>query len=193
MTYSPQGFIQNITLPSTATSPYLFDNFTQPAGMDFMAVMWDDEGYPGTGVTDVLSMYGCTGSPNASARLMFVGCSGWIFRRYVVSSSVSLTHISPLPFLTFPQLPRPGSILPDFFFYTSTDNPGQCSNVDITWQANYTPPAHIVGMIPGGDIWNIHSIAGAGETSYTWRVDVREGTRVVLTMPDAGPIGTGGR
>jgi hypothetical protein len=51
-----QGFIQNITLPSTATSPYQFTNFTQPAGMDFMAVMWDDEGYPGTGVTDVLSM-----------------------------------------------------------------------------------------------------------------------------------------
>lgn len=50
-----QGFIQNITLPSTATSPYQFTNFTQPAGMDFMAVMWDDEGYPGTGVTDVLS------------------------------------------------------------------------------------------------------------------------------------------
>lgn len=48
-------------------------------------------------------------------------------------------------------------------------------------------------MIPGGDIWNIHSIPGAGETTYTWRVDVREGTRIVLTMPNAGPIGTGGR
>ncbi|GHJ90426.1 hypothetical protein NliqN6_6828 [Naganishia liquefaciens] len=153
VTYSDQGFIQNITLPPTATSPYLFDNFTQPAGLDFMAVMWDDEGYPGTGVTNVLTV----GSSDDTSCLR-----------------------------------APGSVLPDFFFYTSTDNPGQCSNVDITWQANYTPPAHIVGMIPGGDIWNIHTIGGAGETAYTWRVDVKEGTRMVLTMPDAGPIGTGG-
>lgn len=50
-----QGFIQNITLPSTASSPYSFTNFTQPAGLDFVAVMWDDDGYAATGVTDVLS------------------------------------------------------------------------------------------------------------------------------------------
>jgi hypothetical protein len=48
-------------------------------------------------------------------------------------------------------------------------------------------------MIPGGDIWNIETISGAGTTQYTWRVDVREGTRMLLTMPDAGLIGTGGR
>ncbi|KAJ9099279.1 hypothetical protein QFC21_004160 [Naganishia friedmannii] len=148
-----QGFIQNITLPSTATSPYTFTNFTQPAGMDFMAVMWDDEGYSATGVTDILTV----GSSDNNTCLI-----------------------------------RPGSVLPDFFFYTSAENPAQCSNIDITWQATYTPPASIVGMIPRGDIWDIHSISGSGMTSYTWRVDVREGTRMLLTMPDAGPIGTGG-
>jgi hypothetical protein len=50
-----QGFIQNFTLPSTATSPYQWTNFTQPAGLNFVAVMWDDDGYGATGVTDVLS------------------------------------------------------------------------------------------------------------------------------------------
>lgn len=88
---------------------------------------------------------------------------------------------------------RPGSVLPDFFFYTSTENPAQCSNLDITWQSSYTPPAHIVGLIPGGDIWNIETIPNSGTTAYTWRVNVREGTRMLLSMPDAGPIGTGGR
>lgn len=55
MESTTQGFIQNFTLPAEATSPYLWTNFTQPAGLDFVAVMWDDDGYAGTGVTDVLS------------------------------------------------------------------------------------------------------------------------------------------
>ncbi len=47
----------NISIPATQTSPYTISDFPQPAGLNFVAAMYDEGagGYGDTLVTDVLS------------------------------------------------------------------------------------------------------------------------------------------
>jgi hypothetical protein len=49
------GRILNISIPDTATSSYTFP-LTEPAGLDFLATMYDSAGWGTGGTTPVLSM-----------------------------------------------------------------------------------------------------------------------------------------
>lgn len=53
---SSQGQIVNVTIPASAASPYSL-SLAEPAGLDFVAAMWDQggKGMAGTSVTEVLS------------------------------------------------------------------------------------------------------------------------------------------
>jgi len=49
------GRILNISIPDTATTSYTFP-LTEPAGLDFLATMYDSNGWGTGGTTPVLSM-----------------------------------------------------------------------------------------------------------------------------------------
>jgi len=163
--FTPQSIIRNITIPGSASSPYTVPSFDQPQGLEFVASLIDSSGYSNTGVTDLLTV-GSNSGGNSSC----------------------LT--------TAPD--------PDFFFYTDPQAPTtvpQCGRIAVTWQNRYTLPASIVGLIPGGEIWTVHDITGpdqgggqgAAGQGYSYEVNVREGTRFLMYIPDAGPVGSGGR
>lgn len=54
------GRILNISIPDTATSSYTFP-LTEPAGLDFLATMYDSAGWGTGGTTSVLSMSSING------------------------------------------------------------------------------------------------------------------------------------
>lgn len=77
-----------------------------------------------------------------------------------------------------------------FFFFLPNDI-GQCDTIDLTWQSNAEDPVDLLGLIPGGQSFEIANITD-GATSFDWTVDVRSGQDIVFVAGDKDGLGTGG-
>lgn len=73
------------------------------------------------------------------------------------------------------------TVSPEFFlFLPNTVN--QCGSVDISWGTGAQGAVSILGLIPGGQSFEIASVSGS--TSFDWTADVRSGTDVVFVAGD---------
>lgn len=79
---------------------------------------------------------------------------------------------------------------PKFFLFLPGDI-GQCDSIDISWGLEAEEPVDILGVIPGGQSFEIANISD-GSTSLQWTADVRAGTQIMLVAGDRDGLGTGG-
>ncbi|KAJ8584840.1 hypothetical protein M405DRAFT_936387 [Rhizopogon salebrosus TDB-379] len=70
---------------------------------------------------------------------------------------------------------------PDFYFSPSSSLQ-QCSDFIFTGYGGAIQPAEITGLIPGGGNFVLYPVTNS---SYTWVVDVKEGTSLIFFMTDS--------
>lgn len=80
---------------------------------------------------------------------------------------------------------------PKFIFFLSPSDVGQRDFMNITWQPNADGPVNVLGLIPGGQSFEIANITD-GATGFEWQADIRAGTQVLLVAGDDEGLGTGG-
>ncbi|WVF65573.1 hypothetical protein IAT40_000303 [Kwoniella sp. CBS 6097] len=79
----------------------------------------------------------------------------------------------------------------DFQFYLNETSLTQCDTIDIYWDATAFSPVTVLGVIPGGQVFQLVS-ANANTQSLVWDTNVASGTEVIFAAFDHGPYGTGG-
>ncbi|WVQ93245.1 hypothetical protein IAU59_000310 [Kwoniella sp. CBS 9459] len=79
----------------------------------------------------------------------------------------------------------------DFQFYLNGTSLTQCDTIDIYWDATAYSPVTILGVIPGGQVFQLVS-ANTNTQSLVWDTNVASGTEVIFAAFDTGPYGTGG-
>ncbi|GFZ47415.1 hypothetical protein JCM24511_05158 [Saitozyma sp. JCM 24511] len=78
----------------------------------------------------------------------------------------------------------------DFLFYLNATTVTQCSNFEIYWDNTATDPVTILGVIPGGQPFQITS--SSGSDSLVWNTNIASGTQFILAAFDSGKNGQGG-
>ncbi|OCF41917.1 hypothetical protein I317_04219 [Kwoniella heveanensis CBS 569] len=79
----------------------------------------------------------------------------------------------------------------DFQFYLNETSLTQCDTIDIYWDQTAFTPVTILGVIPGGQVFQLVS-ANSNTQSLVWDTNVASGTEVIFAAFDHGPYGTGG-
>ena len=77
---------------------------------------------------------------------------------------------------------RTSAVSPEFFLFFPS-SVSQCASVDISWGSGAQSPVDVLGLIPGGQSFEITSVTDSS-TSFTWKADVRSGTDVVFVAGD---------
>lgn len=158
---------RTIIQQSTSVGNSISFTLNFPAQSQFVAVLNDGSGVGTGGKSRMLLI-------SSGSSLICVGTSTVIT---VASSSDS----SCLP--TSPSKTK-------FFFFLPSDI-GQCDSVDLSWQSNAEDPVDLLGLIPGGQSFEIANITD-GSTTFDWTVDVPSGQDIVLVAGDKDGLGTGG-
>ncbi|ORY24772.1 hypothetical protein BCR39DRAFT_581463 [Naematelia encephala] len=78
----------------------------------------------------------------------------------------------------------------DFLFYLNETSLNQCGAVEIYWDNTATAPVTILGVIPGGQIFQLWS--NGGGTSLVWDTNIAASTQFILAAFDEGRYGNGG-
>ena len=73
-------------------------------------------------------------------------------------------------------------VSPEFFLFLP-DSINECASVDISWGSEAQAPVDILGLIPGGQSFEIANVTDSS-TSFDWTADVRSGTDVVFVAGD---------
>ncbi|KAL5530698.1 hypothetical protein ACEPAF_6956 [Sanghuangporus sanghuang] len=80
---------------------------------------------------------------------------------------------------------------PKFFLFLP-DDIGQCEPVDISWGSEAEEPVDILGLIPGGESFEIAHVTNNTSTSLQWTADLHSGTQIMFVAGDRDGLGTGG-
>jgi hypothetical protein len=84
----------------------------------------------------------------------------------------------------------------DFLFHMTPDAGPypQGSSIYFNWESDYVAPARLIALEVGGKIWEIFTTDVQGITSFRWdKVNITAGGSGLVTFPDSGQFGTGGR
>ena len=176
------GRIINVTIPTGLSQPYSYSfKLNEPAGLHFLATMYDAKGFGTGGTTGVLREIALKVCGITLTRRRRSG----LVRRYVMPRQVSKILVSPL--IAFSNL------LYDFFFSIDPQtNPSQCSSMVVSWNDNVTYPLNLYGLVPSGTAFNIPVPQQKGSSGIGWPVDISSGTQFLLFMSDTGEHQTGG-
>ncbi|KZV95902.1 hypothetical protein EXIGLDRAFT_734385 [Exidia glandulosa HHB12029] len=96
----------------------------------------------------------------------------------------------------------PTSVTPAFYLFlgdgSSLEPPiDQCTDIRLAWSANASAPVSLIGVVPGGNSFNIDTSQGTKSSDgtqigFNWTPDVPQFTDILLVAGDASGRGSGG-